>query len=296
MKIDELDRAEEVLGYQFKDRELLRRALRHASCTDNKLDSNERLEFLGDAILGMVICDHLYEQFPQLLEGELTKIKSTVVSRDTCARIARRLGLDVLIELGKGMRNRGEIPRSLAAGGFEAVIGALYLEAGLERARTFILEHLSSRVRAAFRSGHQQNFKSVLQQVAQQKFEAPPMYVLLDEKGPDHAKCFEICVKLVRSASHPVGGHQRNTQSSRQRSMRSSHLMQQSLMTMEMSSSLIIEGSEFAIICQTRRMKDDSLRKRWLEEFVPSAHAVNQLIRKKFTMSAAMSANAHRHP
>src|SRR5690606_8313255 len=89
MKIDELDRAEEVLGYQFKDRELLRRALRHASCTDNKLDSNERLEFLGDAILGMVICDHLYEQFPQLLEGELTKIKSTVVSRDTCARIAR---------------------------------------------------------------------------------------------------------------------------------------------------------------------------------------------------------------
>ncbi len=196
MKIDELDRAEEVLGYQFKDRELLRRALRHASCTDNKLDSNERLEFLGDAILGMVICDYLYEQFPHLLEGELTKIKSTVVSRDTCARIARRLGLDVLIELGKGMRNRGEIPRSLAAGGFEAVIGALYLEAGLERARMFILEHLSSRVRAAFRSGHQQNFKSVLQQVAQQKFEAPPSYVLLDEKGPDHAKCFEICVEI----------------------------------------------------------------------------------------------------
>lgn len=196
MKIDALDRAEEILGYQFKDRELLRRALRHASCTDDKLDSNERLEFLGDAILGMVVCDYLYDHYPTLLEGELTKIKSTVVSRDTCARVARRLGLEVLIELGKGMRNRGEIPRSLAAGGFEAVIGAMYLEAGLETVRTFILEHLEARVRAAYRSGHQQNFKSVLQQVAQRRFEASPSYVLLDEKGPDHSKCFEICVEI----------------------------------------------------------------------------------------------------
>lgn len=196
MKIDVLERAEEILGYQFKDRDLLRRALRHASCTDDKLDSNERLEFLGDAILGMVVCDFLYDHYPSLLEGELTKIKSTVVSRDTCARVARRLGLDVLIELGKGMRNRGEIPRSLAAGGFEAVIGAMYLEAGLETVRTFILQHLSARVRAAYRSGHQQNFKSVLQQVAQRRFEASPSYVLLDEKGPDHSKCFEICVEI----------------------------------------------------------------------------------------------------
>lgn len=196
MKIDALDRAEEILGYQFKDRELLRRALRHASCTDDKLDSNERLEFLGDAILGMVVCDYLYDHYPTLLEGELTKIKSTVVSRDTCARVARRLGLEVLIELGKGMRNRGEIPRSLAAGGFEAVIGAMYLEAGLETVRTFILQHLEARVRAAYRSGHQQNFKSVLQQVAQRRFEASPSYVLLDEKGPDHSKCFEICVEI----------------------------------------------------------------------------------------------------
>lgn len=196
MKIDALDRAEEILGYQFKDRELLRRALRHASCTDDKLDSNERLEFLGDAILGMVVCDFLYDQYPHLLEGELTKIKSTVVSRDTCARVARRLGLDVLIELGKGMRNRGDIPRSLAAGGFEAVIGAMYLEAGLETVRAFILQHLEARVMAAFRSGHQQNFKSVLQQVAQRRFDAAPSYIMLDEKGPDHAKCFEICVEI----------------------------------------------------------------------------------------------------
>lgn len=191
-----IERAEALLGYEFRDKELIARALRHASCTDNKLDSNERLEFLGDAILGMVVCDHLFTRYEHLLEGDLTKIKSTVVSRETCARVAKRMGLDLLIELGKGMRNRGEIPNSLAAGGFESVIGALYLEAGLDHARAFILEHLESRIKAAFRSGHQQNYKSVLQQVAQRRFEMAPSYITLDEKGPDHSKCFEVCVEI----------------------------------------------------------------------------------------------------
>lgn len=191
-----IERAQELLGHEFNDRSLLLRALTHASDADHKLESNERLEFLGDAILGLVVCEHLFREHPELLEGDLTKIKSSVVSRDTCARVSRKLGLDELLILGKGMRNRGEIPRSLGAGGFEAVIGAIYLDADLQTARDFILSMLESRIEKAIQSGHQHNFKSVLQQIAQRRLGFPPQYIVLDEKGPDHSKCFEVCVEI----------------------------------------------------------------------------------------------------
>lgn len=193
---DRLDRAEAILGHRFADRDMLELSLRHASTTDARLESNERLEFLGDAVLGMVTCERIFELYPKLLEGEMTKIKSTIVSRRTCAEIAERLELEDLIEVGKGMAQHGRLPRSLGAAVLESVIGAVYLDAGLGAVKGFLLPLLDPLIADAARSGHQRNFKSVLQQHAQQTFAEAPVYRVLDEKGPDHAKAFCVAVEL----------------------------------------------------------------------------------------------------
>jgi len=187
---------EAALGYTFTDRELLRESLTHASGAPTREESNERLEFLGDAVLGMVVCDHLFREHPGALEGELTKIKSAVVSRRVCTKVAHELGITPYLDLGKGMQTGAEVPASLSAALIEALIGAVYLDAGFERARDFVLEHFAPYADRAARSGHQSNFKSVLQHHVQDTFQTTPAYVLLDEKGPDHAKCFEVCVQI----------------------------------------------------------------------------------------------------
>ncbi|MCE2874519.1 MAG: ribonuclease III [Planctomycetaceae bacterium] len=185
---------EERLGYRFKDRSLLQIALTHASIADRRVVSNERLEFLGDAVLGLITCEHLFRWLPERLEGELTKIKSHVVSRQTCAEIALELGLDACILLGKGMGPRNTLPSSVVAAVLEAVIGAVYLDGGLEPARALVLRSMEARVERASRTGHQYNYKSVVQQSLLSLGLAPPTYLVLDEKGPDHAKCFEVAV------------------------------------------------------------------------------------------------------
>jgi ribonuclease-3 len=194
MDADVAERAEQVLEHHFHERSLLAAALTHASAADNRLGSNERLEFLGDAILGTVICRDLFDSYPEYLEGDLTRIKSAVVSRRTCAQVARRLGLTRLLRLGKGMSGRQPLPGSLAADVFEACIGALFLDGGAEEARRFILQHLTPYIKQAAESIHQNNYKSQLQQHAQRQLNATPVYELLDEQGPDHSKCFEVGV------------------------------------------------------------------------------------------------------
>ena len=189
-----LSQLESLLGHEFSDRDLLLKALTHASLVEERLESNERLEFLGDVVLGLVVCQFLFEEYGDYLEGELTKIKSSVVSRKVCAEIVREQNLHVFLRLGKGLSTRGTIPESVLAAVYEALIGALYLDAGLEPARDFILSDMREKILTAARTGHQYNFKSVLQQAAQQEFDMTPQYLLLDEQGPDHCKCFEICV------------------------------------------------------------------------------------------------------
>ena len=191
-----LAEAQRTLGHEFRDLDLLRVALTHASSADDRLESNERMEFLGDAVLGMVVCEYLFRTYTDLLEGEMTKIKSAVVSRRLCARITEHLGLDRLLTLGKGMKTRGMIPPSLSAAALESVIGALFLDAGLDRVRDFLMPLIAPHIDEAYKNGHQQNFKSVLQQHAQTAMEAEVDYVLLDEKGPDHAKCFQVCADV----------------------------------------------------------------------------------------------------
>lgn len=187
---------EERIGYRFKDPALLELALTHASTAESRIDSNERLEYLGDAVLGLVTVELTFRRFPLLLEGDLTKIKSHVVSRESCAIIAARLDLEEHLVLGKGMQNAGPLPASLASSALEAVIGAVYIDGGFEAAAAFIRPHLAELIERTAQGGHQQNFKSVLQQHAQQTLGHSPIYRILDEKGPDHAKCFKICVDI----------------------------------------------------------------------------------------------------
>ncbi|MCC5822247.1 MAG: ribonuclease III [Phycisphaerales bacterium] len=196
--MDTLLRAEieGIIGHTFRDEGLLRLAFRHASVTDSRLESNERMEFLGDAILGMFVCERIYQLYPNSLEGEMTKIKSLAVSRRTCAKMARDMGLEHHIEVGKGMRTHERLPASLSAAVLEAIVAALYLDAGMEAVRRFLEPRIDPLIEDAVRSGHQHNFKSVLQQHAQQAMGCAPIYRILDEKGPDHAKAFRIAVEL----------------------------------------------------------------------------------------------------
>jgi len=197
MRKEALERCQEAIGYRFDDTSLLAKALTHASIASNRLESNERLEFLGDSILGMVICQYLFEHYPDELEGELTKIKSAVVSGRTCAAISEQLGLADCLFLGNGISGRAKLPSSVLAAVLESLIAALTIDAGLPRAREFILQHMEPYIKEAAASDNQHNFKSQLQQHAQQSASATPMYELLDEKGPDHSKCFEVAVCIA---------------------------------------------------------------------------------------------------
>jgi ribonuclease III len=186
---------EKTLQYSFSDRALLKKALTHSSSAQ-KLDSNERLEFLGDSILGLVICQALYERFPNYLEGDLTKIKSKLVSRKTCSLIAGLLDLDSVLNIGPGMQKSGALKGSIAAATLEAVIAAIYLDGGFEPAKSFILRHFGPLINQADAAQHQENYKSVLQQYVQQNLNRHVTYEILDEKGPDHNKCFESAVVI----------------------------------------------------------------------------------------------------
>jgi ribonuclease-3 len=126
----------------------------------------------------------------------MTKIKSAVVSRKVCAQISLNIGLVQLLNLGKGMSSRPGLPASVTAAVLESIIAAMYLDGGIEPVREFILKHMVPFIDEAADSAHQQNFKSVLQHYAQKHLPAHPSYVMLDEKGPDHSKCFEVCVEI----------------------------------------------------------------------------------------------------
>jgi ribonuclease-3 len=194
-----LEQCQQAIGYRFRQPELLRSALTHASGANTRLASNERMEFLGDAVLGLVTCEQLYLRFPEYQEGDLTKIKSAVVSRRTCAAFSKELNLGEFLFLGRGMHGDSQtVPPSMLADVYESLVAAIYLDGGLDVARAFILKQLGPEIEAAAESQAGGNFKSLLQQVAQRAFNATPQYLLLDEKGPDHSKCFKIAAVIGR--------------------------------------------------------------------------------------------------
>lgn len=196
MDAENVRQVQTLLKYQFEDPAYLAEALIHSSSANNRLKSNERFEFLGDSILSLVICKTLFNRFPEYLEGDLTKIKSRLVSRKTCAKIANELGLPDYVRVGKGMSQTRAMSGSIAAATLEAIIAAIYLDGGMKAAERFILDKFNFLIDEADAQQHQENFKSLLQQYCQKEYNTTPLYQLLDEKGPDHNKCFEIAVVI----------------------------------------------------------------------------------------------------
>lgn len=193
---DLVARAQAVIGYDFNDTGLLITSLTHSSGAGSRIQSNERLEFLGDAVLGMIVCGELYHRFSDWLEGDMTKVKSVVVSRQVCALVADEIELTGLLILGNGIDGQGELPTSLRAAVFEAVIGALYVDGGFDVAQQFIVRTISNHIDICSSPENRENFKSALQQHVQRWLSATPRYEALDEQGPDHSKCFEVCVVI----------------------------------------------------------------------------------------------------
>jgi ribonuclease-3 len=218
IQIPEMERCERRIGYEFKDKSLLAAALTHASGAQHRLASNERLEFLGDAILGAVVCELLYCHYPDYLEGDLTKIKSVVVSRQTCAKISEALGLQEFLILGKGMSSHPSVPPSLLADVFESLAAAIYLDGGDVAARDFITRFMEPEIELAAAGELGGNYKSLLQQMAQRENGSTPTYQLLDEKGPDHSKCFKISAQIGHLQYQAAWG--RNKKEAEQRAAR----------------------------------------------------------------------------
>ena len=186
-----------ILGIQFKDESLLQQALVHRSYLNENpalhLVSNERLEFLGDAVLGFVVADELYSRFPDFSEGELTKLRAALVRGETLSRIASSLQLGDYLYLGRGEEESGgrSRPRNLSCT-LEAVIGAVFLDQGFDIARSFILKLLDSEFEGVVEDKFTDDYKSRLQQIIQSERKITPVYRTVEEVGPDHAKVFTV--------------------------------------------------------------------------------------------------------
>jgi len=192
LKKEELRAVERILGYTFKDKRILTQALTHPSNNPAEGFHNERMEFLGDSILGFVISDTLYGQLKGLREGELTRIKSFVVSRRTLARVAKSLHLDDFMIVGKGMAKFKSLPMSVRANLYEALLAAIYLDGGVEPAREFVTRTLAEETSSVIEGKYARNFKSLLQHHTQKRMNKTPTYKVLKQEGPDHFKTFEV--------------------------------------------------------------------------------------------------------
>jgi ribonuclease-3 len=191
-----VSRCEELVGYRFRDKSILAEAITHASGANTRLTSNERLEFLGDSILGFLVCESLFRQFPDWLEGDLTRVKSAIVSRQTCGQWADKLQLREVLIVGKGVSSNGDVPQSLMADAFESIIAAIYLDGGLQPVRDFLGPLIQEQIDRLSKRNAENNFKSMLQQFAQREAGHAPLYLVVDEIGPDHDKSFSVAVQL----------------------------------------------------------------------------------------------------
>ncbi len=189
------------MGVRFANPALLRQALVHRSLINEAdlapTDSNERLEFLGDAVLGLVTTELLYERHPAYDEGQLTRARASVVNLNAAASFAKALGLGAHLMLGRGAEMTGARQRASVLGrAFEALVGAVYLDAGLEAARDFINPFVSEALGARGRAGPQKDYKTQLQERLHVERAATPVYVLVDASGPDHARRFRMAVTV----------------------------------------------------------------------------------------------------
>lgn len=196
--MEKISEFEEIIGYKFKDKNLIFTALSHSSfANENKkqLKSNERLEFLGDSVLSIIVSDFIFEHYTFLPEGELTKLRASLVCEKALFEFAKEIRLGEFIMLGKGEINTGGRTRpSILADAFEAVIAAIYLDGGIEAARKHVLRFIPKNFDP--RHQHITDYKTVLQEIIQRNPEEMVEYVLKSESGPDHDKEFTVQVML----------------------------------------------------------------------------------------------------
>lgn len=192
---------QEAIGVKFGNIALLQQALTHPSYANENPGGvaidNERLEFLGDAVLNLVVTEELYRNFPDLKEGELTELRVLLIRQETLARYARRLNLGSHLLLGKGEELTGGRERETnLADAFEALVGAVFLDQGIEITRRFILAQLGDEIAAVTDLGRRRNYKALLQEFTQAKFKQLPVYQVIAVSGPDHARSFTVEVRL----------------------------------------------------------------------------------------------------
>jgi len=195
--VPDLDALQEVLGITFRNRSLLEQAMVHSSYVNENLElvssHNERLEFLGDAVLGFIVAEKLYQEFPDITEGEMTKLRAALVRRDTLARVARAVGLGDFLYMGKGEEaSGGRTKTPNLAGALEAMIGAIYLDQGLTTARDAVLKLLGKELSRVSRYGAGVDYKSRLQELIQSRNQSTPAYRLVAQTGPDHDRRFTV--------------------------------------------------------------------------------------------------------
>ena len=210
---------EQSLGHSFSSPEFLQRALTHSSQaresdalrpgSAERSKDNEQLEFLGDAVLGLVATEELFNRFPQFSEGQLSKLRAHLVSKNHLINVAERLELGKYLRLGRGEEKSGGRSKSaLLVDALEAVLGAVYLDAGFETARTLILKHVLSQELEAFvssgRAAKVTDYKSALQEKLQAASRPQPLYVMVKESGPEHRKTFTIEARLLASGDGQV--------------------------------------------------------------------------------------------
>lgn len=201
---------EKKIGYTFKNKELLHEALSHSSYANeikNGRNSNERLEFLGDSVLSIVVSVHLFKHFKHLPEGDLTKIRASLVCEKALFEFARKIDLGKHILLGKGEENSGGRTRpSIVSDAFEAVIAAVYLDGGMEAAEKYVLSFIPKDL-SANSSKALQDYKTMLQEIIQRNPEERVEYVLADQTGPDHDRKFVVQVRLNSNVIGTGEGH-----------------------------------------------------------------------------------------
>jgi ribonuclease-3 len=201
MSVEHLDTFQKILGYSFRKPDLLRAALTHksylnelrASEKEGATQDNERLEFLGDAVLDLAISERLIALYPLSTEGDLSKMKARLVSEVTLARVAGGLGVGEFLLLGRGEeRTRGREKPSILADALEAVIAAVYLDGGFETARAVLLQIFEEEFHRLDQGREDIDYKTELQECCQREFDVLPTYRVLRESGPDHQKLFEV--------------------------------------------------------------------------------------------------------
>jgi ribonuclease-3 len=186
---------QKAIGYTFKEQKLLEEALTHKS--SKKTFNNERLEFLGDAVLGLGVAEYLYSKFTNAKEGELSKIRASIVNEAGLSMIAKMLDIGSVLSLSAAEeKNGGRQKASILADAFEAILGAIYLESGLEIAKKVALEQIEKVFPIIDFDTLFKDYKTTLQEITQAKFGVTPEYLLVSSSGPDHQKEFEMCVNI----------------------------------------------------------------------------------------------------